>query len=473
MGWGNLTPSVGQKLATMGKASLFFPLIVMVNPPRWSLSSLPEVWPQWRDRLKLPKFRGSWQQLQRWFTVDEEQVAAILESIRQQLPPTEVLLLGKPQAGKSSLVRGLTGLPADMVGQGFRPHTQHMSRYAYPSEELPLLVFTDTVGLGEAHQDLAAIAQECIANLQGGDRRGQVLILVVKINDFATDRLHQILKQIRQACAQLPVLLAVSCLHEAYPSGWADHPPYPPKGEAIARPLGEIEKNFQGLCDRLVPFDFTREEDDFNPVFYGETALKEAIAALLPEAEARTIHQLLDDQVGQQLGGIYRDVARNHIGVFAGIAGTLAAVPLPFTTMPVLTVLQTTMVITLGKVYGQTLSPSQAGGIVSAIAGGFLAQMIGRELVKFVPVLGSLVAASWAGAYTWALGEAACVYFGDLLGHKKPDPQRIQQAMKAAFTEAQQRLKEGKPWPTIGPTIGEDPEEIPCLATEEPPSPTS
>ncbi|MGB3202159.1 MAG: hypothetical protein WBA99_14740, partial [Nodosilinea sp.] len=97
----------------------------------------------------------------------------------------------------------------------------------------------------------------------------------------------------------------------------------------------------------------------------------------------------------------------------------------------------------LGKLYGQTLSPSQAGGLISAIAGGFFAQAVGRELIKFIPGFGSVFAASWAAAYTWALGEGACVYFGDLMGGKKPDPEKIQAAMKEAFTLAKDRFKGG------------------------------
>jgi hypothetical protein len=87
-----------------------------------------------------------------WFSINEAQMGEILQAIRQELPTTEALLIGKPQAGKSSIVRGLTGVSADIVGQGFRPHTQHTERYAYPSNDLPLLIFTDTVGLGDINQ---------------------------------------------------------------------------------------------------------------------------------------------------------------------------------------------------------------------------------------------------------------------------------------------------------------------------------
>jgi len=162
---------------------------------------------------------------------------------------------------------------------------------------------------------------------------------------------------------------------------------------------------------------------------------------LLPEAESRAIYQLLDKESGKEIGNLYRDVARRYILAFSVMAAALAAVPLPFATMPVLTALQVSMVGMLGKLYGQVLTPSQAGGIVSAIAGGFLAQAIARELIKFLPGFGSAIAASWASAYTWALGEGACAYFGDLMGGRKPDPQKIQSVMQEAFKSAQERFK--------------------------------
>ncbi|MFN6538901.1 MAG: GTPase family protein [Nostoc sp. EkiNYC01] len=377
-----------------------------------------------------------------WFSVSETQVAEILEKVKAELPTTEALLIGKPQAGKSSIVRGLTGVSAEIVGQGFRPHTQHTQRYAYPSNELPLLIFTDTVGLGDVNQDTQVIIQELLGNLQQDTRSARILVLTVKINDFATETLRQIAQQLRQQYPDIPCLLAVTCLHEVYPPDTVDHPAYPPDFEEINRAFNGIQEAFAGLSDRCVLIDFTLEEDGYNPVFYGLEALRDTLAELLPQAEAQAIYQLLDrEEVGKQIGNLYRDTARRYILPFAIMSATLAAVPLPFATMPVLTALQVSMVGILGKLYGQTLTPSQAGGVVSAIAGGFLAQAIGRELIKFIPVFGSAIAASWAAAYTWALGEAACVYFGDLMGGKKPDTQKIQSVMQEAFQAAQERFK--------------------------------
>lgn len=384
------------------------------------------------------------QTVTQWFSVSETQVAEILEKVRSELPTTEALLLGKPQVGKSSIIRALTGVSSEIIGQGFRPHTQHTERYAYPSNDLPLLIFTDTVGLGDIKQNTETIIQELSKDLEQDTGCARVLILTVKINDFATDTIRQIAQQLRQQYPNIPCLLAVTCLHELYPANLANHPAYAPDLAEIQRVYEEIKLDFTGLFDRSVLIDFTLEEDGYNPVFYGLEAFRDSLAELLPEAEARTIHQLLDQEIGDRIGNMYRDVARRYILAFSIIAATVAAVPIPLATMPVLTALQVSMVGVLGKLYGQMLTPSQAGGVVSAIAGGFLAQMIGRELIKFVPGFGSIIAASWAAAYTVALGEGACVYFGDLMGGKKPDPKKIQSVMKEAFKSAQEQFKEIK-----------------------------
>jgi uncharacterized protein (DUF697 family)/predicted GTPase len=387
----------------------------------------------------------------KWFSVDDAQVAEILTSVRAQLPTTEALLIGKPQAGKSSIVRGLTGVSAEIVGQGFRPHTQSTIRYNYPSNELPLLVFTDTVGLGDIDRDTNSLIQELVSDLEAETSRPRIIILTVKINDFAIDTLRQIAKELREKYPQIPCLLAVTCLHEIYPATQLNHPEQPTSIESVDRAFIAIQQAFTGLFDRSVLIDFTLADDGYTPEFYGLETMRDTLAELLPEAEARAMSQLLQTGTseltgdsGDKIGNIYRDVARRYILPFSIAAGTVAAIPLPFADLPVLTAIQVSMVGLLGKLYGQTLTRSQAGGVVSAIAGGFVAQLVARQLIKFIPGFGSVISASWAAAYTVALGEGACVYFGDLMGGKKPDPHQIQSVMAEAFTSAKEQFKTGE-----------------------------
>lgn len=389
--------------------------------------------------------RISWplQQIWRRFWVSESQIAEHLNAMRSQWPTTEVILIGKPQSGKSSIVRGMTGQSADIVGQGFRPHTQVTQRYPYPSADVPLLIFTDTVGLGDVERNPDAIVAALTQTLDHDRQRSRIFILTVKATDFATESLRQVMVSLRRDYPHIPCILAVTCLHELYDSPTADHPPYPPELAAIDRVVGAIEQDFKGIYDRRLLLDFTLEEDGYDPVFYGLGALRDALAELLPQAEAQALHQLLSqDDRGKAIGDLYRGVARHYISAFAIAAGVAAAVPLPFATMPVLTSLQVSMVIVLAQVYNQKLNPSQALGVVTSLAGGFFAQVVGRELVKFIPVVGSVVATSWSVAYTWALGEGACVYFGDIMAGKRPDPEAIQELMKETFQQTKKDLRD-------------------------------
>jgi uncharacterized protein (DUF697 family)/predicted GTPase len=416
---------------------------------------LPQIRQVFQDAVEIAGqtlYKGS-QRVTQWFQVSETDLQQLLEQVRQGLPTTEVILIGKAQTGKSSIVRAMTGASAEIVGQGFRPHTAHTQRYAYPTEDLTLLNFIDTVGLGEGLKDPQSVIQDLQQVLSAGASAGslpaaQVLVATVKITDFAIDSVHRLLQALRREHPQVPCLLVATCVHDLYAVSASEHPAYPPDNIEIQRAYGVLQDQLRDVCDRSVLVDFTLEEDGYTPIFYGLEALTEALAALLPNAEAQVMHALLaqggedySDATSVRIGSLYRDAGRRYILPFSVMAATLAAVPLPFSTMPVLTALQASMVTLLGRLYGQTLSPSQAGGVISAIAGGFAAQIIGRELVKFIPGVGSVLAASWAGAYTWALGEGACVYFGDLMGGRTPDPQKIQQVMKDSFKNAQERFK--------------------------------
>ncbi len=148
-------------------------------------------------------------------------------------------LLGKTGSGKTSIIRCLTGAEKAVIGKGFRPQTRDAEVYSFPDDETPIVQFLDTRGIGEASYDPAADISEF-------NERAQLVIVTVRATDQATDEIVKPLRQIRQASRQRPVLLAVTCLHDAYPG---EQHPHPDPFDSSSRPLPET---LPGECRRVL-----------------------------------------------------------------------------------------------------------------------------------------------------------------------------------------------------------------------------
>src|SRR3712207_4708503 len=91
-------------------------------------------------------------------------------------PPLPVVwLLGKTGAGKSSVVRALTGLSEAEIGNGFAPCTRTAMRFDHPAGQ-PVMRFLDTRGLGEAGYDPAE-------DLATAEAASHLVLLVARLDD--------------------------------------------------------------------------------------------------------------------------------------------------------------------------------------------------------------------------------------------------------------------------------------------------
>src|SRR5262249_29947347 len=199
-------------------------------------------------------------------------------------------LFGKTQSGKTSVVKFLTRADAAEIGQGFRPCTRFSRLFEFPTREAPLLTFLDTRGLDEPGYDPAE-------DLAQFDHQAHVVLVTVKVTDHAQENVYKHLQAIRRAQPRRPVLLVLSCLHEAYPqqqhplpspfgptAEWA--PDAPPVPDDLLRSITEQRRRFGDLVDRAVAVDLTPAEEGFNDPDYGGPALRQALLEMLPAALA-------------------------------------------------------------------------------------------------------------------------------------------------------------------------------------------
>jgi uncharacterized protein (DUF697 family)/predicted GTPase len=375
---------------------------------------------------------------------DDHDLQQKLDQFRQKTPVPVFWLYGKTQSGKTSLVKFLTGADEAEIGQGFKPCTRYSRQYQFPTPEAPLLTFLDTRGVDEAGYD----PREDLARF---DQQAHVIVITVKVMDHALENLLNHFRPIRDSRPTRPVVLALTCLHEAYPQ--QQHPkPYPFASgdidhglEAVPPDLrvsiAEQRQRFRGLFDYLVPIDLTQPIDGFEDPNYGSERLHEVLLEALPAAYRQTLLTL--EQATRELQDLYARRALPHILGYSSLAATAGAIPIPWVDMLILPGIQTRMIYHLAELYGQPMSARRFLELASTLSMGMVVRQAVREVVKFIPVVGSVAGAALAGAATFALGKAFCYYYAAVHKGHVPQPEELKRYYQEQLDQAAHLWRKG------------------------------
>jgi uncharacterized protein (DUF697 family) len=335
-------------------------------------------------------------------------------------------LYGKTQSGKTSLVKFLTGADEAEIGQGFKPCTRFSRQYLFPTPEAPLLTFLDTRGVDEPGYDPAE-------DLARFDQLAHVIVITAKVMDHALENLLAHFRPIRDSRPTRPVVLFLTCLHEAYPQEQHQQP-YPFTSADLDQGMDKVPPNlrvslaeqrqrFQGLFDYLVPIDLTQPIEGYADANYGGERLREVLLEALPAAYRQTLITL--EQATRDLQDLFARRALPHILGYSSLAATAGAFPIPWVDLLVLPGIQTRMIYHLAELYGQPLSGRRFLELASTLGMGMVVRQAVREVVKFIPVVGSVAGAALAGAATFALGKAFCYYYAAVHKGHVPQPEEL------------------------------------------------
>ncbi len=356
---------------------------------------------------------------------------AQLDKLKTSIPVPVFWLFGKTQSGKTSLIRTLTGATDAEIGQGFRPCTRFSREYQFPTAEAPLLTFLDTRGLDEPGYDPAE-------DLARFNSQAHVVVVVVKALDHAQENVLKHLSALRRAAPDRPVVLILTCLHEAYPQ--QQHPlPYPyatPQEEAVVpedlrRSLAEQRRRFGDLVDHVVPVDLTPAEEGFNVADYGGDAIKAVLLRVLPAAYRQTF--LTVEAASRSLQDLYARHAVPYISFYSLLAGAAGAIPIPWVDLLILPGIQTRMIHDVARLYGQPFQGKHFAELAGALGVGMAVRQGVRELAKFIPYVGSVAGGALAGASTFALGKAACFYYSAVQKGHAPPPEELRRYYREQF----------------------------------------
>ncbi len=395
--------------------------------------------------------------LKRLFTVSDRsgRVQHQLDQLRDRLPVPVFWMFGKTQSGKTSIIKYLTGADRAEIGKGFQPCTRFSSLYQFPTPEAPLAMFLDTRGLDEPGYDPA----EDLARFHND---AHVVVVVVKVLDHAQENILKHLAALRQAQRRRPVVLVLTCLHEAYPQ--QQHPlPYPfddqgnPSADQVApalsedllRSAAEQRRRFEKVVDRVALIDLTPPEEGFNDPEYGGPRLRQELLEVLPAAVGQTLRTL--DEATHELQDLYARESLPHIIGYSTLAASAGAVPIPVLDLVLLSGIQSRMIYHLAKLYGQPMDGKRFLEIGSGMGLGALTRQATRmtvvELLKLIPfvgsVMGAMAGAALAWASTYALGKAFCYYYRRVHQGHVPQTDDLKRYYKEQLAQAEQLWKSG------------------------------
>jgi len=380
-----------------------------------------------------------WTRLANLFRPNDQQMQARLEDARRRAPAPVFWLFGRTQSGKTSIIKYLTGANDAEVGSGFRPCTRFSRQYPFPTDEAPVLTFLDTRGLDEPGYDPAE-------DIQTFHDQAHVIVVTVKVTDHAQENVEQHLKAIRADKPGRPIILALTCLHEAYPQ--QEHPaPYPfketlyPEGlpQDLMRSIAAQQERFKAMVDDIVPIDLTRPEEGYADPNYGGPELRQSIMDHLPKAYRQTLLAL--DEATHEFRDAARKQAMPLIVSYSTLAAGAGAIPVPFVDLFLIPGIQAKMVKALADVYGQPMTTERFWEIASSIGSGVVARQAAREAAKFIPGVGVAAGAALAWGLTFALGRAFCQYFQSIREGHVPDPAALKKLFDSEMNRAGQFWK--------------------------------
>jgi uncharacterized protein (DUF697 family) len=300
-----------------------------------------------------------------------------------------------------------------------------------------MMRYLDTRGLGETAYDPGEDLAWC-AN------QAHLLIIVLRALDMNQAEVIDTVLAIHDQHPNWPIIVVQTALHEGYACD-AEHIqpypfqqiPFPPQvPHALAQVLLHQRDWFQSVPAHFVPVDFTLPEDGFEPVDYGLEALWNTIESVLP---AGVIGLLRNTEQHKELLDFHAQQAHPHLIGYAVLNVGMGAIPLAG--LPLVLAVQAKLFHSIASIYGLKLTRRLYAEFTGLIGVSVGLGLLGRELLKFVPIYGSAVAGVYSGAMTYALGKAFCVYLQGVKRGALPSHATLKQAYDEAFVHARQLLK--------------------------------
>lgn len=343
-----------------------------------------------------------------------------LEELIMEARAPRIAVVGRRGSGKSSLINAIFSAEVAAVG-AVKSTTERGRWYQYAGERGKLDIL-DTKGLGEGSRAAGegGVPAGITAALAEQSPDAILFLCKAKEVDARIDEDLQSLSEIlglieKEHGYRVPVLGVVTQVDELDPVEVL--PPYEEKtklshiGEAVEHLQGKLVSLAEEPVTVIPTSAYMRfgEGRILSDRRWNIDGLVEYLTEKLPRSAQLELARI------SQIKSVQLKLARAITAAAVALAGATGAQPIPVADLPVITGIQTGMIIGIGYISGRQLDQKSVKEFMSAlglnVGAAFVLREIARALVKLFPAGGNIISGTVAAGATWAMGQAAAAYF--------------------------------------------------------------